>query len=91
MFFFYFPFKLNISQDIVRSIFDFSGMKQDEKIIEACVGDVKRSLDRDKDGNITKEEFINNARFVITSLNYLGPSSTNEISRIRNTGLIMIF
>ena len=47
-------------------------MKQDEKIIEACVGDVKRSLDRDRDGNITKEEFINNARFVITSLNLPG-------------------
>ena len=45
-------------------------MKQDEKIIDACAGDVKRRLDRDKDGNITKEEFINNARFMITSLNY---------------------
>ena len=47
-------------------------MKKDEKIVEACVGDVKRSLDRDRDGNITKEEFINNARFVITSLNLPG-------------------
>ena len=59
-----------ISQDIVRSIFDFSGMKQDEKIIEACVGDVRRSLDRNRDGLISKEEFINNARFVL-SLNYI--------------------
>ena len=39
-------------------------MKQDEKIIEACVGDVKRSLDRNRDGTISKEEFITNARFV---------------------------
>ena len=45
-------------------------MKQDEKIIDASTGDVIRRLDRDKDGNITKEEFINNARFMITSLNY---------------------
>ena len=41
-------------------------MKQDEKIIEACVGDVKRSLDRNRDGTISKEEFITNARFVTT-------------------------
>ena len=47
-------------------------MKQDEKIIDASTGDVIRRLDRDKDGNITKEEFINNARFVITSLNLPG-------------------
>ena len=45
-------------------------MKQDEKIVEACVGDVKRSLDRDRDGNITKEEFINNARFVINVIEF---------------------
>ena len=44
-------------------------MKQDEKIIEACVGDVRRSLDRNRDGSISKEEFINNARFIL-SLNY---------------------
>ena len=44
-------------------------MKQDEKIIEACVGDVRRSLDRNRDGSISKEEFINNARFIL-SMNY---------------------
>ena len=44
-------------------------MKQDEKIIEACVGDVRRSLDRNRDGSISKEEFINNARFIL-SWNY---------------------
>ena len=44
-------------------------MKQDEKIIEACVGDVKRSLDRNRDGTITKEEFITNARFETASVN----------------------
>ena len=34
----------------------------DRRMIQACVMDVKRSVDRDNDGTITKEEFIENAR-----------------------------
>ena len=51
-------------QEIVKSIIDFAGMKRDEKVIDACVLDVKRTLDRDHDGAITKEEFMVHARQV---------------------------
>ena len=49
-------------KEIVRSIFEFAGMKQDEKVVDACILDVKRTLDRDHDDCITKEEFIKHAR-----------------------------
>ena len=46
----------------MRSIIEFSGMKTDEKVVDACILDVKRSLDRDHDDCITKEEFMKNAK-----------------------------
>ena len=58
---------IRFSQDIVKSIIDFAGMKRDEKVIDACVLDVKRTLDRDHDGAITKEEFMVHARYIILS------------------------
>ena len=45
-------------EEMVVGIFDFSGIKVDEKILQACISDVKDTLDRDGDGNITKEEFV---------------------------------
>ena len=49
-------------EEIVSNIFDFADIKPDRRMIQACVMDVKRSVDRDNDGTITKEEFIENAR-----------------------------
>ena len=49
-------------EQIVSNIFDFADIKPDRRMIQACVMDVKRSVDRDNDGTITKEEFIENAR-----------------------------
>ena len=49
-------------EDIVKNIFDFAGIRQSKVMLEACVTDVKCSVDKDNDGSITKEEFITNAR-----------------------------
>ena len=49
-------------EQIVSNIFDFADIKPDRRMTQACVKDVKRSVDRDNDGTITKEEFIENAR-----------------------------
>lgn len=49
-------------EEIVVGIFDFSGMKPDEKIVEACIKDVKDTLDVDGDGQITKDEFVKHAK-----------------------------
>ena len=48
-------------EEIVVGIFDFAGIKADEKILEACIKDVKDTLDADDDGTITKEEFVKHA------------------------------
>ena len=47
----------------MESIFEFAGMRQEEEVVAACVADVRRSLDRDRDGTITKVEFVQNARY----------------------------
>ena len=48
--------------DIVVGIFDFVSIKANEEILDACIKDVKDTLDVDGDGSITKEEFVKNAR-----------------------------
>ena len=52
-------------EQIVGNIFDFAGIRKNKSILNACVMDVKRSVDKDNDGSITKEEFIQNARCTI--------------------------
>ena len=49
-------------EEIVVGIFDFAGIKANEEILEACIKDVKDTLDVDGDGSITKKEFVKNAR-----------------------------
>ena len=49
-------------EQIVSNIFHFADIKPDRRMIQACVMDIKRSVDRDNDGSITKEEFLENAR-----------------------------
>lgn len=49
-------------EEIVSNIFEFAHIKPDRRMQQACVMDVKRSVDRDNDGTITREEFIQNAR-----------------------------
>ena len=64
--------KHKLLQEIVKTIFDFAGLPHEEKILDACILDVKRSIDRDYDDCITKEEFVKNARLVLViQANYL--------------------
>ena len=49
-------------EQMVTNIFEFAQIKPDRRMTQACVMDVKRSVDKDNDGTITKEEFIKNAR-----------------------------
>ena len=48
-------------RDIVIWMFRFAGIEEDPDMIEACVIDVRATIDVDKNGDITKKEFINNA------------------------------
>ena len=58
----------------MKKIFDFAGLPHEEKILDACILDVKRSIDRDYDDCITKEEFVMNARlvFLVHQVFFLG-------------------
>ena len=49
-------------EQLVSNIFEFADIKPNRRMMHACAMDVKRSVDRDNDGTITREEFINNAR-----------------------------
>ena len=49
-------------EQLVSNIFEFADIKPNRRMMHACVMDVKRSVDRDNDGTITRDEFINNAR-----------------------------
>ena len=49
-------------EDIVVGIFNFAGIKPQEDILEACIKDVRDSIDVNGDGSITKDEFIKFAK-----------------------------
>ena len=48
-------------RDIVVWMFRFAGIEEDPDLLGACVIDVRATIDVDKDGDISKEEFIQNA------------------------------
>ena len=52
---------VNEIKDIVIWMFRFIGLEKDPDLIAACVIDVRATIDVDKDGDISKEEFITNA------------------------------
>ena len=48
-------------RDIVLWMFRFAGIEEDPDLIASCVIDVRATIDVDRDGDISKEEFIKNA------------------------------
>ena len=48
-------------KDIIVWMFRFIGLEEDPDLIAGCVLDVRATIDVDKDGDISKEEFVNNA------------------------------
>ena len=48
-------------RDIVICLFRFAKIEEDEDLLFACVEDVRSTLDKDGDGDISKEEFVKNA------------------------------
>ena len=52
---------VNEIRDIVLWMFRFAGIEEDPDLIASCVIDVRATIDVDKDGDISKDEFIKNA------------------------------
>ena len=52
---------VNEIKDIVVWMFRFIGLDEDPDLIASCVIDVRATIDVDKDGDISKDEFIKNA------------------------------
>ena len=52
---------VNEIKDIVVWMFRFIGLDEDPDLIASCVIDVRATIDVDKDGDISKEEFTKNA------------------------------
>jgi len=48
-------------RDIVVGLFRLAGIEEDEDLLTACVSDVRDAVDKDGDGDISKEEFVKNA------------------------------
>ena len=48
-------------RDIVVCLFRFAKIEEDEDLLHACVEDILNTIDKDGDGDITKEEFVKNA------------------------------
>ena len=48
-------------RDIVVGLFRMAGIDEDEDLLVACVTDIKKAVDSDGDGEITKEEFVKHA------------------------------
>ena len=48
-------------KDIVVGLFKMAGIDEDDDLIDACVMDIRKAVDSDGDGEITKEEFVGNA------------------------------
>jgi Ca2+-binding EF-hand superfamily protein len=61
--------------DLVVGLFKMSKMEEDMDRIVACVHEIRSSIDGDGDGDISKEEFVNNAmnsKFLYNMLNQTG-------------------
>ena len=48
-------------KDIVLWMFRFAGIEEDPDLVASCIIDVRAMIDVDQDGDISKEEFIENA------------------------------
>ena len=48
-------------RDIVVWLFRLAGIEEDEDLLVSCSMDVRATIDEDKDGDISMEEFLNNA------------------------------
>ena len=48
-------------REIVLELFRMAEIEEEEDLVVACVADIKKSVDADDDGEITKEEFVKNA------------------------------
>jgi len=48
-------------RDIVVCLFRFAKMEEDADLLQACVEDLQCIIDKDGDGDISKEEFVKNA------------------------------
>ena len=48
-------------KETVEAFFKINGKEGDEKAIEEYVSGIKEAVDKDGDGEITREEFVNNA------------------------------
>ena len=48
-------------RDIVVWLFRLAGIKEDEGLLVSCSMHVRATIDEDKDGDISMEEFVNNA------------------------------
>merc|ERR1739838_118099 len=48
-------------RDIVVGLFRLAGIDEDEDLLTACVSDVRDAVDKDGDGDISKEEFVKSA------------------------------
>ena len=48
-------------KDIVIGLFRLAGIEEDDVLLDTCVTDVLEAVDKDGDGDISKEEFVKNA------------------------------
>ena len=48
-------------RDICICLFRFAKIEEDEDLLFACIEDIKATIDKDGDGDISKEEFVKNA------------------------------
>ena len=48
--------------NIVVGLFRLGGIEEDEDLLAACVFDVIEAVDQEGDGDISKEEFVKNAK-----------------------------
>ena len=47
--------------DLVIGLFKMSGMEEDMDKVVTCVSEIRNAVDKDNDGDITKDEFVKHA------------------------------
>lgn len=52
---------VNEIRDIVTCLFRFAKMEEDQDLLQACVEDLQSIIDKDGDGDISRDEFVKNA------------------------------
>lgn len=51
-------FRMKVS---LLSLFRFAKMEEDQDLLQACIEDLTSIIDKDGDGDISKDEFVKNA------------------------------